>query len=75
MGQSDSKISFERLSVYRDAFEEIIKLSNVFSPLLQPIKVNSAEMFTMHVNTLTHGVCAAWIHTSVTCNMHILVST
>ena len=32
-------MSFDRLSVCRDAFEEIIKTSGAFAPLLQEIKV------------------------------------
>ncbi len=34
-------MSFNRLSVYRDAFEEIVKTSKAYSPLLKEIKVST----------------------------------
>ena len=37
----DKVMSFERLSAYADAFQELVQISGVFAPLLQRIKVHS----------------------------------
>ena len=49
-GGGGGGISFERLSAVRDAFEEVVDLSQAYCPQLKQIKVNLYRAFSAHGN-------------------------
>ncbi len=64
-GDKQNAVSFDRLSEYRDAFEEIVKTSGAFSPLLHEIKVSYGTHLCFIDNWFSQDVYNQYLMTAV----------